>query len=176
MIYIVEGFLSWVRKGENIHMKQVLLSVPRNGYITETRIVEIPRETAAYVLTSPAHRLFTRAVRHKKTVSLYRHVAICPKCGREVQPFEKGNVFHYSDTEIEQWALEQQSLLSDPLPDELESQTPLQTYDDLYCSRCGSSFHIASEYQQVLVEERKTNNTVMAVTQQRWWRNVRRTW
>ena len=35
MIYVAEGFLSsWLRKRENVRMKQILLTVPQNGFLT----------------------------------------------------------------------------------------------------------------------------------------------
>lgn len=141
-------------------MKQVLLSVPRNGYTVQTKRIEIPRDNAAYVLNRVWLSHYCKAVCNDKTVSLYKEAAFCPQCGRDLQAKNNNALIRYSETELEQWVTGQQSLFATPLPKELILWEPSEPCEVLFCQHCNNSFHKASEARKVLFIEDKNRITV----------------
>ena len=141
-------------------MKQIILTVPKNGYILQTRRIEIPRELASAVLTPKAQERAASAIRHGDAVSIDRHVAVCPRCGRETPVYDKNGRRRYSSSEVEQWVLDQQSLLGEPLPDALIFHIPASAGDDLCCAHCGARISEATQAQQVSIRERRSKLSV----------------
>lgn len=70
-------------------MAEIKLTLPKLGYTICSRETVFERNKVEDILKQCLQKKITKIVKHKNGISIIKHVAVCPICGKETPAYYK---------------------------------------------------------------------------------------